>query len=281
MDNKIVKTSIGIALCRYNNNNIEILLIKKRFSYHFYALVMGHYKKSDLKGNAKYIKFLFDNMNYAEKIDLLGMQFSTMWYRIWLNNPEKYFNISDVYQTTNFSNHVMHNTLSNSEIYKSYFQKRNKFENNFLKDNGKKLRSYIQSSTNSEIIWEIPKGHIHGNETHIDCAIREFYEETSIKYNKYRILHNIDPITDESYDGDIVYKSIYYVADLCDKDLTPRINFKNLDQIVEVDQIKWVSINEIKFMNLNVDMHNKLVRLYGNIINKYKQVKKLKNISLA
>ena len=79
--------SYGVALCQYNkkkNNQIEILLVQKRYSYAYYNFVFGYYKKN----NTKYLKYLFNNMTYNEKIDILGMQFSIMWYRIGLNNPE-------------------------------------------------------------------------------------------------------------------------------------------------------------------------------------------------
>lgn len=276
------KTSYGIALCRYNpskNNNVEILLIKKRYSYYFLSFVMGHYKKSDIK----YIKHLLDNMSFSEKIDILGMNFSQMWYRIWLNNPEKYFNIADIYKNTNFSNQQIGNKFSNAEIYKLYFQKKNRFDKNFLKDNGKKLRFLLQQSSDSEILWEMPKGGKQTPtidtpfkiETNIDCAMREFYEETSIKSDKYQILYNVEPLTDSFVDNDTNYKSVYYLSIVNPKEtFTPQINFKNFDQIVEVEQVRWVSMNEIRFFNLSKTMHNRLIQLYTGIIDKFKKYNK-------
>jgi hypothetical protein len=34
-------------------------------------------------------------MSFAEKIDILGMSFDNMWYRVWLNKPKDKFNIAD------------------------------------------------------------------------------------------------------------------------------------------------------------------------------------------
>lgn len=270
------KISYGIALCRYNpkkNNAVEILLIKKRYTYYFFSLVMGKYKRNDVK----YIKYLFDNMSYAEKIDILGMQFSNLWYRIFLCNPEKHFNISDIYQAHNIE--ISKDRYSNAEIYKKFFEKKNKFEQHFTKDGGKRLRNIIQQSSDAEIIWEIPKGGKNENETNIDCAIREFYEETSISYNKYKIYYNIDPVVDTIVDSDIMYKTIYYIAGL-KNDLNPKINFKNFDQISEIEQIKWVSLDEIKFMCLNKNTHNKLINLYKNITKKFKDSQKIKALPI-
>lgn len=282
------KTSYGIALCRYNkekNNNVEILLIKKRYSYHFLSFVMGFYKKND----NKYIKHLFDNMSFSEKIDILGMQFSQMWYRIWLNNPEKYYNITDVYKNTDFANHPIKNKYSNAEIYKLFFQKKSRFENNFLKDKGLKLRNMILQSNDAEILWEMPKGgkqSIIGkpfsSESNIDCAMREFYEETSIENDKYKILYDIAPLIDSFVDNDTNYKTVYYIATLYPQyqDLTPKIDFKNFEQITEVKQIKWVSLAEVKFFNLTQVVHNRLIKLYANVIKKFKKYNKFKKLKI-
>jgi ADP-ribose pyrophosphatase YjhB (NUDIX family) len=271
------KTSYGIALCRRNkeNNNVEILLIKKRYSYQYHSFVMAHYKKSDIKN----IKYLFDNMSFSEKIDILSMDFSAMWRRIWLNNPEKYFNLIELYR-----NNVVKNRFSDIEIHKMYHEKKNRFENNFTKDNGAMLRNLIQTSKNAEILWEIPKGRkdMIDCETNIDCAIREFYEETSISSDKYRILYNVDPVVDSFVDNNTIYKTIYYIAiNEKNENFVPRIDFRNFEQILEVEQIKWVSITEIKFFNMQSSIHKRLYQLFAKIFKKHNKISSLPIISNA
>lgn len=281
-----VKISYGIALCNRDlNNNIELLLIKKRYTYHFFSFIFAYYKKN----NNKYLKYLFDNMTCPEKIDILGMQFSNMWYRIWLTNPEKHFNIKDIYETSTIvpknkicvkkEPHDIYK-LSAGEAHKLYFNKKNKFDKNFMSDGGSKLQHIINTSNDSEILWEIPKGGKKEDETNIDCAIREFYEETSIKYKDYRILYHIPPVEESFKDNGVVYKNIYYIAVLRHDNNCKniKIDFKSLNQISEVEQVKWVSINEIKFMNLNKTQSNKLINLYKRVIFQYKKYISLKTI---
>ena len=272
------KTSYGIALCRYNknaNNNIEILLIKKRYTYHFFEIVMAHYKK----GDNNYIKHMFDNMSYAEKIDIMSMQFSCMWQRIYQANPERFYNIVDVYKNSNFSNSPIEQRYSESENYKLYIEKKNKFERNFLKDGGKKLRTLINQSSDSKVIWEMPKGGKNANESNIECAIREFYEETSIKSNKYRILYDVPPLIDSFVDNDIIYKTVYYMAALREgnDNFKPCINYRNFSQVTEVEEIKWVSLAEIKFFDMPSFMNNRLMILYKKIIKIFKNKNKFSN----
>lgn len=277
------KLSFGTALCRYNkekNNEIEIILVKKRYTYYFFSFVMGHFSIRD----TKYIRYLFDNMSFAEKIDIISMQYSQMWYRIWLNNPEKYFNITDVYKMSKFSMSPIENRFSNAEIYKLYFDGKVKFEKNFLEDKGKRLRNLIQNSSDSEVLWEIPKGgkkrglQPNGKyETDVDCAIREFSEETSIKSNKYKILYDINPIIISHVDNDTIYKTIYYVAKLKNSDdYAPHIDFRNFDQITEIEQIKWVSLAEVKFFNLSPVMHKRLTDLFISVVKLFKKHNKIK-----
>jgi 8-oxo-dGTP pyrophosphatase MutT (NUDIX family) len=252
------KISYGIALCRYNkdkNNQNEILMIKKRYTYYYFSFVFGHYKKY----NNKHLQYLFDNMTFGEKIDILSMKFSNIWYRLWLTNPEQNYsgNKSD---ETKFSN------------LKCYFRKKNKFENIFLRDNGNRLIRLINNSLNAETPWEIPKGGIEHNENSLDCAIREFEEETNISTCDYNILWNIDPVTVSHKDENIIYKSVYYIAYLnSSSKWKPKIKFDTCNQLGEIEQVRWVSLGEILFLNLNDKNKSKLQRNYKNIIHWFKK----------
>ena len=198
------KTSYGIALCRFNkekNFQSEILMIKKRYTYHFFSFVFGQYKKY----NNKQLQYLFNNMTFGEKIDILSMKFSNMWYRLWLCDPEKNYNINTIY-TNKYDDQQQHQNL------KCYFRKKSKFETIFLRDGGKRLKRLINSSTNAVTPWEIPKGGMCNDELDLECAKREFEEETGINSNKYTILWNIKPIIVSHKDDNVIYRSVYYLA---------------------------------------------------------------------
>lgn len=65
--------------------------------------------------------------------------------------------------------------------------------------------------------WGVPKGRRNHKEFDVECAIREFVEETGIKYKNINVYKNIKPL-EELYTGinGIVYKHIYYFADIKD-----------------------------------------------------------------
>ncbi|MGL5935139.1 MAG: NUDIX domain-containing protein [Cetobacterium sp.] len=222
------------------------------------------------------------------------MQFCHMWYRIWLNNPEKYYNITDIYYNNNFARTPVENKYSNVDICKVYSIHKNKFENNFMKDNGVALRNLIQQSSDSEVMWEIPKGGKNNSgkyyqgqvntlikeETDIDCAIREFHEETSISSNKYTIFYDINPIIDSHVDNDVNYKTIYFIARLNKEshDFKPYIDYRNFSQITEIEQIKWVSISDLDFLTLSPTIHKRLKKLFIKVISTFKKNNKFKKL---
>lgn len=264
MPKKNYKTSYGIALCRYNiqkNKQIEILMIKKRYTYHYFSFVFGHYKKY----NNKHLQYLFNNMTFGEKVDILSMKFSNMWYRLWICDPEKNYNIYNMYEKNKNSAYDMKNL-------KCYFRKKSKFENIFLRDGGKRLKRLINNSSNSVTPWEIPKGSANENENDLDCARREFEEETCIYADKYTILWNVKPIINTHKDDNIIYRSVYYIAYLHNNtEWEPKVKFETSSQLTEVEQVQWVTLNEIKFLNLNISSKKRLENMYKKIIHKFKQ----------
>lgn len=67
--------------------------------------------------------------------------------------------------------------------------------------------------------WGVPKGRRSNKEYDIECAIREFVEETGIKYKNINVYRNIKPLI-EIYKGinGILYKHIYYLAEIKDNE---------------------------------------------------------------
>ena len=244
------KYSYGLICFRQNDiTGIEILMIKKSNTYHFCEFVSGHYKKYDDDGLLK----LFNNMTYNEKIDILSLNFTNLWYKVYMEFPKNDINY----------------------IWKSsYKKKEKKFNNSFLHDNGIRLRKIIGKSKNTDTPWEFPKGRKnHKNESDIETAIREFYEETGIKSNKYNILWNIKPYIETYKDYGIIYKNTYYFAEAIDK-WKPKYRFSNNTQISETSAVSWVSKNYLKSIINDNENYKRNVKKFTKIIKKIKNNKK-------
>lgn len=259
------RTSHGVALCKYDknekgNSDVKILMIKRRYTYAYFSFVFGHYQKH----NKKRIKYLFNNMTFGEKIDILSMNFSNIWYRLWLCEPEKVY---DTYKQ-NIATEIQVKNLTN------YFRKKSKFEHIFTRDGGKLLQRLINNSSNASTPWEIPKGGADANELDLNCAVREFEEETGVTPDKYKLMWNINPITSSHKDDNIVYKSNYYVACFSggsNSNWVPKVKFNSIKQLAEVELIKWVSLDELNFLNLDTPTKTRLVALYNNVISEFKK----------
>ena len=264
----------GIALCRYNisnNKQSEILMIKKRYTYHYFNFIFGKYKKND----DKYLQYLFDNMTFSEKIEILSKNFSKMWYKIFLIDHDYDYNIITMFHNDNAMKH--YNT-------KLYYKKKAKFENMFS-GNFNKLQNFINNSTNAETPWEIPKGHMFNYnkttfkklkepniiELELDCAKREFEEETCINIKEYNILWQNNAINIVHFDDSIKFTTNYYLAYLKNNSTwLPKVKFNSYDQIIEIEQIKWVSLADINLLGLNENYKSILIKTFKTIIKQFK-----------
>jgi len=248
------KKSYGIVCCRANpKKGLEILMIKKSTTYHYCEFVAGHYKRN----NDLHLKKLFNNMTYGEKMDILSMKFENMWYRIYMENPDKvYFQGSQ-------------NIWAGQ-----YIKKRTKFERSFFHDSGESLRNLIADSRNVETPWEIPKGRRDESkkESEIETAIREFEEETGVDTTKYIILWHLTPYVETYTDFGTTYQNTYYYAQAIGE-WEPVYKFYDKKQLSEVSNIKWVSQNDLKNMQLEEVTYKRLMQSFYKISKKYRNNK--------
>jgi hypothetical protein len=244
------KRSAGIACCRYNKNELEILLVKKRYSYGLFAFVMGNYNLNDSKS----LRNMFNNMTYNEKSDILTFQFSVLWHRIWgyvpVNDPPV-FDLSSLSSMNRLWKYVYKKTTRNNGLpvindtdYNIYATKLKKFNTLIRINNGEKLRSIIFNSFNVRLLWEIPRGRIEANETKISAAVREFKEETSISVDDYYIPHHILPINRRFVSDGVIYDHSYYIgfSNTIEDDSEM---FKNDKLSPEIECLQWCDMRTV------------------------------------
>jgi 8-oxo-dGTP pyrophosphatase MutT (NUDIX family) len=105
------------------------------------------------------------------------------------------------------------------------------------------LDYFIQnSSTNwTETEWEFPKGRRNYQEKDLDCALREFEEETGILKEYIHIIENILPF-EETFIGTNFksYKHKYFLAYINNDGDDNLLNY----QEAEVSKMEWKTIDE-------------------------------------
>lgn len=237
-----MRKSYGIICYRKHKiHGFQIILVKKTVTYYFCEFVYGKYRKTD----DFHLKRLFNGMTFNEKIDILSLNFNTMWYRIYKN------------------------TDNNKKLYE---KKKEKFEANFLYDNGLRLKKLISNTCNTDTIWELPKGRMNQelDKGTINSAIREFTEESNISENLYDLNIYLNPYVETYMDFGVIYQNVYYIARAIG-DWKPFITFCNSSQISEVSDIKWCNRSDILKMELPKEIHNRTLKLFDKIKKKLKR----------
>ena len=267
-NNGCVKKSYGIACCRFNKktNNMEILLVKKNYSYNFSMFVLGRYNKKDDKA----LRFLFNGMTNREKADILSMRFDILWYKMWQNIPQISEPPSEEFKSENKLWNILFNRkYTNDKNVSDYIKKKNKFESTFLVGGGKRLRHLIHGTTNLNNLWEIPKGRKSRKETKIDCAIREFKEETGMTLSDYTMLFNVRPVIQTHSTQYVTYKNKYFIAYAMKEKKQSKFDIFNRN--AEICDYRWVSLNEIKFIEDMNRLSPVVTKIFTAVKAKYKQ----------
>jgi ADP-ribose pyrophosphatase YjhB (NUDIX family) len=214
-----VSTSYGILCCKKNKNTKanEILFIKKKNTYSYISFIRGIY--SEDYGLFK----LFNTMTLDEKLTILSLNFNLIWFKYYL---------------TEFP-----------ENDKKAIRYKKKFDKVKEMDNGLFLYNIIKKTTSTDLIYEIPKGHSNKNENKLNAAIREFYEETNISKEKYKILYDRKPLYYSFEDENVKYNYYYYIAIMLDNNYEPKINYDNQHMLYEISDIKFLPYDHIHLIN--------------------------------
>ena len=264
------RKSYGICCIRINKEfKLEFLLVKRTCTYSFTDLIYGIYKPND---ETTIIK-LIQGMTTSEKVLLL-------------NNIQ------------NFD--ILWNKVQAYTLYENDIIKYNKCKNKFIKTFVEQGLYYIPlgviikgcKTSCGELLWEIPKGHKNTFESDEETAIRELKEETNlIEGEDFRVLTMKNPIINNFSDRGVEYSITAYLA-YCNKDITPYIDFTNPKQLREIEDIRWLSVNDIivlskrypnKSLITIVKSASKLFKsIYKNFgHNNLKKVKELETISMS
>ena len=115
--------------------------------------------------------------------------------------------------------------------------------------------------------WGFPKGRRDYNEKDMDCALREFEEETGLSKDNVSIVQNIVPI-EEIFTGSNYksYKHKYYIAYIDNINSDSPIEY----QESEVSKVQWLSFDEcLKIIRpYNLEKQDIIERV-DNILKKY------------
>jgi ADP-ribose pyrophosphatase YjhB (NUDIX family) len=171
-------------------NDIKFLLVQRKHSIGFMDFLRGKYKLD----NIDQINSLFQHMNQNEIDKIAELDFDSLWKYMWNNDPNKTNTQKKEYIIAKQKFLDIKNGI-NSDVTLDFFIK-----------NVTPLYSFNE--------WGFPKGRKDKNETTLECALREFSEETKIDLKTIKIIENINPIEENLIGTNgIPYRHIYYLAE--------------------------------------------------------------------
>lgn len=215
------KTSYGI-IC-LNNKKTKVLMIQRKHSLAYTEFIRGKYDLLD----TNYLEKLIDMMTINEQKKITTNNFKMLWNNLWGIKKNKKTN--KINRSSFYKSMLKFNILRNGY----YHEKKNMYidiKNLIKKTNGKY----------NDPEWFFPKGKREDCEEDLECAKREFIEETNIKLNNIEIISN--KTISEAYTSinKNNYKTTFYIGKYSgNKTIIKHSNS-------EIGSVKWIDILEIK-----------------------------------
>ena len=94
--------------------------------------------------------------------------------------------------------------------------------------------------------WGFPKGRRMRGESDLECAVREFFEETNIPEDAYQVIPELTYSEIFKGTNDVLYKHIYFVATLKNSKLFNLKAKLTAVQRREISAVDWKTLGECR-----------------------------------
>jgi ADP-ribose pyrophosphatase YjhB (NUDIX family) len=214
---KLPITSYGIIVFKSSPQGIKYLMIRRKDSFGYIDFIRGKYSPY----NIYQLQNIVNEMSIHEKEQILSQPFDKLWREMWGEGFASQYKNEELSSSRKFDL-IRNGVIENDETIT--------------------IKEIIASSATqwTETEWEFPKGRRNYKEKDIECAIREFEEETGILRSKFTIVENIMPF-EEIFIGTNCksYKHKYFIAHMNEDD-DELTNY----QKTEVSKIEWKTYEE-------------------------------------
>jgi 8-oxo-dGTP pyrophosphatase MutT (NUDIX family) len=213
-------TSCGILLLREiyepmklpnDPTAVSVMMVRRKDSMAYMEFIRGKY---DLD-KPDFIKRLISNMTVDEQKRISTEDFDTLWSTMWGQGRDTH---SIEYEVSK----KQYEALNRSEIVKE------------------------TPSQYTEPEWGFPKGRRMKGESDLECAVREFWEETNIPAEAYEVLPNVSFTEIFTGTNEVKYKHVYFVALLKNSSLLGSPQKLTTMQRREVSAVSWLSLRQAK-----------------------------------
>jgi 8-oxo-dGTP pyrophosphatase MutT (NUDIX family) len=192
-------------------------MIRRKDSFGYIDFIRGKYSPY----NIYQIQNIVNEMSMKEKEQIITLTFEQLWSNMWSETVNLQYKNEELISSKKMES-IMNGILINGEKIN--------------------LKNIVDNSPTNwlETEWEFPKGRRNNKEKDLECALREFEEETGINSSKLIIVENILPF-EEIFIGTNhkSYKNKYFLAYMNETD-----DILNSFQTTEVSKIEWKTIDE-------------------------------------
>jgi 8-oxo-dGTP pyrophosphatase MutT (NUDIX family) len=194
-------------------------MIRRKDSFGYIDFIRGKYSINNLSQ----LNTIIDEMSLDEKERILTLPFEKLWSEMWGKSNIQYKN--EEFLSKKKFDIITEGVLFNDKLVT--------------------LKDIVDMSKTKwkETEWEFPKGRRNQKEKDLECALREFEEETGIVKTDVKIIENVLPF-EEIFIGSNhkSYKHKYFLAFMD--------NVNNIDynlynfQKTEVSKLEWKTIDK-------------------------------------
>ena len=203
-------TSVGLISFRMFNNKLQYLMIRRKHSLGFVEFMRGKYPLY----NYNYLLNIFNEMSVYEKEKIRNSSFDELWNYLWGENVGIQYRGEEKTSREKYESLII--GIETKESYN--------------------LELLINNSEMAwiEPEWGFPKGRRNFQEKDLNCALREFEEETGYLKSNVKLVQNIIPY-EEIFTGSNMksYKHKYFLGFI-----DPSIKTTN------TFQVKWLNYTE-------------------------------------
>ena len=214
---KLPITSYGVIVFRPSEKGLQYLMIRRKDSFGYIDFIRGKYSPY----NIYQIQNIINEMSVVEKERILKESFTTLWNDMWGETSNSQYKNEEIASSKKMDSIKTGVSINNETIT---------------------LKDIVNNSTTEwvETEWEFPKGRRNFKEKDLDCALREFEEETGILTSKIKIVENVLPF-EEIFIGSNhkSYKHKYFLAYMNESE-----EYLDNFQVTEVSKIEWKTIDE-------------------------------------
>jgi 8-oxo-dGTP pyrophosphatase MutT (NUDIX family) len=223
-------------------NSLKFLMVSRKHSLGYVEFIRGRYNPKQING----IIYMFKQMTDMEIKNINDKNFDELWEEFWNDFDKKNTNnIEYIDSKTKFNQ--LKNFINVELSLKFYTENiKAKFKNPE---------------------WGFPKGRKIKGETDVECAIREFCEETNLEKTDINIL-NINPIVENLIGTNgIKYRHIYFLSEIkTDKNIFNTFKYSKNTEIGDINLFTYEeAINLIR--DYHVEKKNIVTNIFMNYLN--------------